>query len=405
MPTRSKSAVSDQHGLREWLGRARPVPLLFAVVLALFLSRLALQRSAHPFGWIALCWVGCFSSWALISRNVALRVLGLNAAILTLGAGISETILLHREKLAADTRHYDGAPPVKNDWLGSAFRPSSVIHAWHREGDRLLFDVRYTNDSFGLRIGPPLSVERPKGTVLFFGCSYAYGEGLNDEATLPYQVGVASGGSYRILNFAGGGYGPHQMLSSLEHGLVDRVVGGDSVRYAVYEAIPEHVLRAVGRVPFQRHAPRYRIANDGKLVFAGHFDDRSPNRLKRVGQEFERSALYRFMAYQVPRLWPVPDSDLRTYLAIVSRSRDILRTKYPNIRFEVLLWGDGRDLEQRIATGLDRLGIPVQRVPEILPHFDEYLHGSRYRVSPDDIHPDSIANAILARYLASRVPD
>ncbi len=288
-----------------------------------------------------------------------------------------------------------------------AARPSTVIHAWQTAGNKLVFDVRYTNDSFGLRVAPPASAEHSKGTVLFFGCSYVYGEGLNDAATLPYQVGVASHGSYRTLNFGGGGYGPHQMLSALEHGLVERVVGRDSVRYAVYEAIPEHVLRAVGQVPFQRHAPRYRVASDGSVYFAGHFDDRPASWLGRVHRQFEKSALYRFWAYQARRHEGFADSDLQVYLGIVSRSRDILTAKYPGVRFEVLLWGDGsgldRGLDQPIADGLARLRIPVHRVSDILPGYDDYVRGSKYRLSPEDAHPDSAANAILARYVVSQI--
>ncbi len=397
------SVVLDEQDLPAANGSAPPVPLLLAAVLALILSLAALKYSAHPFGWIAPCWVACFTYWALFSRNVAVRRFCVNAAIIALGGGLCELILLHQNRVADSTRHYEGGPPVRHDWLGMAARPSTVIHAWQTAGDKLVFDVRYTNDSFGLRLAPPAPAEHSKGTVLFFGCSYAYGEGLNDDATLPHQVGVASDTSYRILNFGGGGYGPNQMLSALEHGLVERVVGRDSVRYAVYVAIPDHVLRAVGQVPFQRHAPRYRLASDGSAYFAGHFDDRPVHWLGRVHKQFEKAALYRFWAYQVHRRGGFMDTNLHVYLGIVSRSRDILTAKFPGIRFEVLLWGDGSDLDQRIADGLARLRIPVHRVPDILPGFEYYIRGSKYRLSPEDGHPDSAANAILARYVVSRI--
>jgi hypothetical protein len=381
-----------------------PLVLLLVPVLGLIASRAALEHLERPFGWIAAIWVACFGFLALFGRHVAIRLFAVNGVVAVLAVGMSELILAHLEKAADSNQHYEGGPPVRDEWLGLVARPSTEIHAWETAGDKLVFDARYTNDSLGLRLAPPVSSGRPKGAVLFFGCSFVYGEGLNDDATLPYQVGTVSQGSYRIVNFGGGGFGPHQMLSALEHGVVDRVVGRDSVRYAIYEAIPEHVLRAAGQVPFQRHAPRYRPTTDGSVYFAGHLDDDRPRgRLERLDRNLGKSALYRFLAYQVRRRGWFNDSALRLYLGVVARSRDMLAARYPDVHFEVLLWGDGTDFDQRIAEGLASRGIPVRRVPEILPHFEEYIRGSRYRLSPQDGHPDSVANAILARYVVSHI--
>ena len=387
-------------------GSARLVWLLLAAGFALLLSLAALKYSDHPVGWVATCWVGFFSVGLLFGRNVAFRVLCVNGVFVSFGVGSSELILLHREKVAASGHHYEGGMPVRNDWLGLAPAPSTVTHAWQTAGDKLVYDVHFTHDSLGLRV-TPAPAEQPKGAVLFFGCSYVYGEGLNDEATLPFQASTASDRRYRIVNFGYGGYGAHQMLSALEHGLVEKVVGRDPVRYAIYVAIPEHVLRAVGRVAFQRHAPRYRLAPDGSVYFAGHFDDRAAGWRGRVYRALQKSALYRFWAYEVRRRRGFTDADLQLYLGIVARSRDVLRTKYPGVGFRVMLWGDGsglgRGLDQPIANGLARLGIAVARVPDILPGYDGYIGGSRYRLSAGDAHPDSVANAILARYMVTHV--
>ena len=110
-----------------------------------------------------------------------------------------------------------------------------------------IFDTGYTIDSNGLRIAPPYSNDDLAGSVLFFGCSYTFGVGLNDDETLPYQVGVQSDGRYRTFNFAFVAYGPSQMLAAVETGRVGRVVDTPP-RYAYYMAITHHVWRAAGRV-------------------------------------------------------------------------------------------------------------------------------------------------------------
>ena len=51
-----------------------------------------------------------------------------------------------------------------------------------------------------------------------------FGAGLNDTEAMPYQVGLKTNGDYRIYNFGVNAYGPHHMLSALEHGYVENIL-------------------------------------------------------------------------------------------------------------------------------------------------------------------------------------
>ena len=53
-----------------------------------------------------------------------------------------------------------------------------------------------------------------------------FGAGLNDTEAMPYQVGLKTNGEYRIYNFGVNAYGPHHMLSALEHGFVENIIKG-----------------------------------------------------------------------------------------------------------------------------------------------------------------------------------
>ena len=142
---------------------------------------------------------------------------------------------------------------VHDDVLGWAPAKGIEAHAFKAGPPGLfhgpsgvLFDVDYTIDSSGLRVAPSWRKDDLTGTVLFFGCSFTFGEGLKDNETLPYQVGVQSRGRYRTFNFAFEAYGPNQMLAQIEHGMVQRVVD-TTPQYAFYVAIPIHVWRVAGR--------------------------------------------------------------------------------------------------------------------------------------------------------------
>lgn len=103
-----------------------------------------------------------------------------------------------------------------------------------------VFDVTYTIDSWGNRSAP----EAPgRPAVVFFGCSFAFGAGVEDDETLPWQFALDVGGQFDVVNAALSGYGAHHMLRMLEIGLLDgRVPSG--VARAFYSAIPDHVRRA-----------------------------------------------------------------------------------------------------------------------------------------------------------------
>jgi hypothetical protein len=74
----------------------------------------------------------------------------------------------------------------------------------------LIYDVTYTIDADGLRIAAGLD-ENPHDNrcMLFFGCSFTFGEGVDDHEAMPYVAGTLA--NLRAYNFGFPGYGPHQM--------------------------------------------------------------------------------------------------------------------------------------------------------------------------------------------------
>lgn len=387
----------SQQPRRVWTNRRQPA-LLAAVTFAL--SALAYWLLPIPFLWMGLIWsVALLSAIACLSRpwSRPLVLLFLNASVIALVFGAAEFVFFRREAAPV----YSGGYGYEDDVLG--FVPVKGVrgHSSKIEGGKRLFDVTYSIDSNGQRVAPAINPEGTSACVLFFGDSFTFGEGLEDGETLPYQVGVQSGGRVQTYNFGFHGYGPHQMLSAIEHDVVrDRVRCKPD--FAIYQALPDHAARVSGKITYAKHSPRYRLQTDGTVRFAGHFDDEAPPWQQNLRGRFGKSAIYRwFQAFALPA---VSDDDVRLMLGVVSSSRDQLERQYPGIHFQVILWINretDKTVYDELRLGLDQMKVPTHLVEEILPHYR--LGASEYVLSGIDRHPTALTNRLLAAYVVNRI--
>jgi hypothetical protein len=382
--------------------------LAFGAVAA---SLLILKFAPAPFFWLLLTWAAVFFSAMSPVRGDWPRAILLNLGIVA--------ILLSGIEAYFYTNEY--TPPifsngfiVPDDVLGWAPAKGIEAHAFKAgpaglfHGPKgVVFDVNYTVDPNGLRVASPWRKDDLAGTVLFFGCSFTFGEGLKDNEALPYQVGEQSGGRYRTFNFAFEAYGPGQMLAEIEHGMVGRAVD-TTPRYAYYVAIPNHVWRVAGRTAWGRHAPRYVLDADGTVHQAGYFENRKSlaQRLglgQRIEAQLNKSAMWRTLSMGDSR---ITDDDIRLYFAVVRRSKELLEAEYPGIQFRVILWPSQRASQQRatyekLRDGFRSLGIPVDLVEDILPGYR--ADRSPFILGSADHHPNALADRLLAEHVLHEI--
>jgi hypothetical protein len=391
--------------------RARQLTVLVCVLFsAVAASVLILKAAPVPFFWLWLTWAAAFFAAMFLVRGDWPRAILSSLGIMAILMATAEVYYSAHEYKAPV--YPDGGYFVHDDILGwapakgiraHAIKPSPAGLFHHSEGS--LFDVIYTIDSNGLRIAPPYRKDDLAGTALFFGCSFAFGEGLKDDETLPYQVAAQSEGRYRTFNFSFHAYGPNHMLAEIEQGMVRRVVD-TTPRYAFYIAIPGHVPRVGGRVNWGGHAPRYVLDSDGTVHLAGYFGDRKPlaDRLgiRRGVRQLNKSAIWRTLDAIDP---PITDDDIRLYFAVVRRSQELLTAQYPGIQFRVILWPDAdpreRPLYEKLRIGFRQMDMPLDLVEEILPGYT--TDRSKFILSPVDHHPDALANQLLAQYVVSKI--
>jgi hypothetical protein len=369
---------------------------ILSVIVTLVMFAVSLKWFSEPFIWafgslFLFCLV--FAVW---SRRSAVRAAAVNVGVIFLGLALFELYLF----LTASTpfhldRQSDRPYSVTHPALGYRPSPNNRVISRRTHGGEPVYDAVYTFDSRALRISPPVASHGGDGSILFFGGSYTFGYGVNDDETLPYQAGLKTKGRYCVFNFGFEGYGPHQMLAALEFGLVDSVVQGPAL-HVIYQAIYGHVKRVTGRAEWDRNGPRYEIQS-GEAVFAGRFDQAETGKWRalwerhlakcRIGQRIRQRRI------------PFNSRDIDLFAAIVDRSRGICRQKYPESTFTVLFWDEaGVDVCQEIVERLRERDLNVVLLSRVLPELEKN-DGLPLRLGPRDRHPNPETHARLAEFL------
>ncbi len=386
--------------MKYWFLDYRNTRFMFYILfLSVFLAASAatLQYVPLPFLWIALLSAGIFCFLAIKHKQPSWRVLWINLATVFITIGALELYFYSSEIVRMEGSYTDGyyADHQVLGYCPTAERESRAIK-YH--GKERVYDVNYTIDKRGLRISPPAQDSLACGSVLFFGGSVTFGEGVEDDQAMPYVTGMKTEGSYVIDNFGFHGYGPHQMLAALELGIVDEVVS-ETVRHVIYQGIPAHVARSAGRASWDRHGPKYILDSNGKPVYEGPFDGRLSRPVRWLRKQLDKSALYRFSGTMQREATP---EEIKLYTAIVAAARDTVNRKFPNAQFHVLLWGNqGEKTYDAILDGFSKAGMRVHLVNENLPGYSQ--QPSSYEISPFDRHPNPHAHALIAEYVSARI--
>lgn len=262
-----------------------------------------------------------------------------------------------------------------------------------RRTGAIIYSVDYTIDPNLLR--QTESCERGPA-IVFFGCSFAFGEGLNDAETLPQAFADSIGRKERVLNLGFSGYGPQQWLSELQSGLFDSVIG-ERGRLFVFWTGPGHIERAACKPYWMRHAPRYALEN-GKLVLKGECYEGLSLRLREWADHW---ASYRWLVE--PQVRKVNREDVELYVEMVLAAVDLAKEKYgvPAI----VLYDRTMDLprDDLPATGFSAETI-IERLKEggatvIDVSLDNEKTTGAVISIPTDRHPTALANRLRAALL------
>jgi hypothetical protein len=245
--------------------------VLAVLVVAAWVAGLAWLSGPSPWPTAAAV-VVCLMAM-VASRRGAARAIWFNAAFIIVALSLGAHLLDSgdpRERRRQEFSNEDGLF-VADEVLGVRPRAGLRTSAELYHDDELIYDVAYTIGADRLRISPPESPDPDAPCVLFFGGSFTFGEGVDDDEAMPWLVAATSGGRYRARNFGFAGYGPHQMLAAIEAGIVERTARCQPT-HAIYQAVYHHVLRSAGKWSWDHRGPRYVLTDRGDVERNGSFD-------------------------------------------------------------------------------------------------------------------------------------
>lgn len=269
----------------------------------------------------------------------------------------------------------------------------AMILYWTKT-DEQIYSVKYTVDEFGRRIVQDAHRDRALA-ALFWGCSFTFGEAIEDTDTLPKYFEQYSK-YFTAYNFGVRGYAPNEMIVQLRDG---RTLGGIAQKsgVALYLFLDNHMSRSLGYLDnysWTRTFANVDLDEHGKAIHNGTFASVHPLRdlwLRLLGL----SETFRFFKLN----WPlrVTDRDLDHFADLVQAMKFEMKEKFPGFQFVMVFHPMDSDrygshliarLEKRGINYLDYSGVKW-----------ENLIGESGRIRVDG-HPNGVSNRLLGQQLA-----
>lgn len=264
--------------------------------------------------------------------------------------------------------------------LGYLAAPGThTIKKLTRSGDTV-YDVVYSIGDDGFRLTPQAKTST-RSHVNFFGCSFMFGEGLEDTETLPYYFHSLEQHA-SVKNYGMHGYGVHQALRILESKDIE---GGINFLLTA----PWHSDRAACIPDFSYGSPKY-VLKDGRVFLDGTCSEYSIR--TRILNHFNLYGQIRQLIRERSQ-----DEEIELYMALINRLHVVSRDR--GQRFIVgfikadVDWFSGKYSNQKIVDELIRMGIEV--IDLTLAISSEKL-AKEYYIHEKDRHPSARANRTRA---------
>lgn len=333
-----------------------------------------------------------FGAALLLLLAVLPRLLQVNLALLlAIGLAIEGGLRLLPSPAAESVRTTIEAPYTESDPV-LGYRPiaGARTRVLKRRGSEPIFDATYEIDDYHRRRIEVNGTDRDH-FLLFFGGSFAFGDGIDARDTLPYQAGLLSA-RHRPYSYAFSGYGPNHMLAIVSEtpfpaGIAER----DGI--AVYVFIDGHLGRASGDLhsfTYARNSPRFVLDGDDRVVRAGGLVTDRPVR-SALYSLLGKLQTFRRAGVNIPRLGG--EQQILFTARLIEDTRRHLAERTGSDRLVVMLY-PGSEHGEALAARLRERGIEVldySALAETVPEVSDRI--------PGDGHPTGTANRALASQL------
>ena len=170
--------------------------------------------------------------------------------------------------------------------------------------------------------------------VLFFGCSFTFGDGLRDDQTLPSRFCVRVPG-IEVQNYAFPGYGVQQMYCLLSRPRKMPKEMRAPTGLALYVYIDDHLQRLRGTVSWASATPHLEI-EDGRVVYKGSFAPHTP--LEKVRAWVDGTRLGRLAHRTLRPIGPPSPEDRDKLARVCAESKEKMQDMFPGSDLKVVIF-------------------------------------------------------------------
>lgn len=257
---------------------------------------------------------------------------------------------------------------------------------------KIIYESTVTTDSFGRRIIPGSNNKESDAFLAFFGDSFTFGDGVNDDETLPYFISKLLP-KYLVYNYGVGGYGPQHTLAKIEGGNLHQEIGAKK-GIGVYLYIDGHVGRAVYgmRSGWVQRSPYYELANDDSLIRKGNFHTSNPITYTLYQDLFMKSAFLSLLGFNPPY---IGTKEILFTCRILNESKNRFAQQFPISNFIVIFHPGQNKYAQTLKNCFNEKGINYL-------DYSEMPWPEQYRI-PFDGHPNARGHQYFAELIAPQL--
>jgi len=236
--------------------------------------------------------------------------------------------------------------------LGYRSIPNGSSRHILRKNGVLEYDVLYETDALRRRVTPQKNLESREQFALFFGCSFTFGEGVENNETLPSQF-AALAPEYHAYNYGCGGHGPQHMYLQLK--MMNALEGvEESQGIVVYSLFREQIYRAVGNLRIVTEwgpiLPCVSLEKN-ELVYKGSFEEAWP-----IWIRLYRYASISNVMNSFSLDWPltIREKDFNLTAHLIWAAAELLDDAYDEVQLYVLHY-PGRSVAEELNKAFQKI--------------------------------------------------
>jgi len=283
--------------------------------------------------------------WLGIKLKVSvLKHLYFNLSAIFLVLGVLELFLTFKNRpesrLSFSPQYYQYNKKLGYSIKAGDYSVEASRH-WIESGEEI-YTARY--DFKNSRRSTPNSNIQTSKYALFLGGSLTFGEGVNDDETLPYFYNQNLTKKRNIRNYGLSGYGTHQVYTIAKHLIAhDADLTNAQDVDVFYWFITPHIWRTNGLSSWDRDGPQYQLKNN-QVKHIGSFRQ-TQKRLPfiQMGWNF----VWRHSAFSKSYIWGnlnLRDKKTELTLALIKETHQILKAR--GFSFTVLIQDEYKSPQQ-----------------------------------------------------------